>query len=204
MAALEERDFLEKSKVIINQEKNRLMKEIKSIQGLKVIDSNANFFMVDISGTGMTPKNLKWRLLAYGVLVKDLSSSKGLPPRYIRVSVRRPEENAILMRALRNILNSMHMVFPYALRCEAPCHFRGQDCRLCYCPFYPCLDEITGGEFVESEWGGFVWSCEDCLWIHKRSVADFVIAALHNVNVYQLSPRRLLAIRKAALRVNPP
>ena len=50
-----------------------------------------------------------------------------------------------------------------------PCHHEGQDCTLCFCPFYPCHDPRLG-YFVESRKGGQVWSCQDCLWIHRPDV----------------------------------
>lgn len=57
-----------------------------------------------------------------------------------------------------------------------PCHFAGQVCDFCYCPFYPCKDE-TLGEWVDSSSGdGKVWACTDCLLLHKREIADYLIA----------------------------
>ncbi|HUV24158.1 MAG TPA: cobyric acid synthase [Methanomassiliicoccales archaeon] len=58
-----------------------------------------------------------------------------------------------------------------------PCHFPGLDCSLCFCPFYPCEDYDLG-EFVESKRGGMVWSCSNCLWIHRGSVAGEAITLL--------------------------
>ncbi|MEM2902374.1 MAG: cobyric acid synthase [Candidatus Bathyarchaeia archaeon] len=58
-----------------------------------------------------------------------------------------------------------------------PCHFEGQDCTWCFCPFYPCGDERTGGGPLKKS-GGEVWSCERCVIIHKRSVAEKVLKAL--------------------------
>ena len=55
-----------------------------------------------------------------------------------------------------------------------PCHWDGQDCSLCYCPFYPCMDEELG-KLVDSRKGGKVWSCQDCLWIHRPSVTGAII-----------------------------
>jgi len=60
------------------------------------------------------------------------------------------------------------------LNCERyPCHFPEQDCALCFCPFYPCLDERTGGFFDKGE-----WSCSNCTLIHKKEVSDAVLDAL--------------------------
>ena len=53
-----------------------------------------------------------------------------------------------------------------------PCHFKGQNCSLCFCPFYPCMDD-TLGKMVEGK-NGPVWSCQDCYWVHRHDVtADF-------------------------------
>jgi len=53
-----------------------------------------------------------------------------------------------------------------------PCHFEGQDCRFCFCPFYPCGDSSTGGRWIVSSKGKRVWSCRNCHWIHRREVAE--------------------------------
>ncbi len=52
-----------------------------------------------------------------------------------------------------------------------PCHFTGQDCTWCFCPFYPCEDGQTGGEWVKTKDGGRIWGCSDCYWLHKSEVA---------------------------------
>ncbi|MBR5503197.1 MAG: hypothetical protein IKV87_01940 [Methanobrevibacter sp.] len=50
--------------------------------------------------------------------------------------------------------------------CEyLPCHKELEACDFCYCPFYPCLDGITGGYWIK---GKDVWSCQNCDWIHKE------------------------------------
>jgi len=53
-----------------------------------------------------------------------------------------------------------------------PCHFPGQRCDFCYCPFYPCRDE-TLGQWVESSGGGKVWNCARCMLLHEPAVADY-------------------------------
>ena len=56
-----------------------------------------------------------------------------------------------------------------------PCHFTGQDCTFCYCPFYPCNDTTFGNELTGKR-GNKVWACSDCLFIHRPEVGKFVIA----------------------------
>ena len=60
------------------------------------------------------------------------------------------------------------------LNCENfPCHSPEQDCSLCFCPFYPCRDERTGGREKEG-----TWCCEDCLIVHRPNVAEMIMDEL--------------------------
>lgn len=52
-----------------------------------------------------------------------------------------------------------------------PCHEYGQYCDFCYCPFYPCGDSSTGGMWIK---GKDVWSCENCMWVHKKEHIDCI------------------------------
>ena len=54
-----------------------------------------------------------------------------------------------------------------------PCHFPGQRCDFCYCPFYPCDDEELG-EWTESAKGGKVWNCAHCTLLHQPRIADYL------------------------------
>ena len=54
-----------------------------------------------------------------------------------------------------------------------PCHFPGQRCDFCYCPFYPCGDENLG-EWAESSHGGRVWNCARCTLLHEPEIADYL------------------------------
>ncbi|AEA46400.1 cysteine-rich small domain-containing protein [Archaeoglobus veneficus] len=66
-----------------------------------------------------------------------------------------------------------------------PCHFSGQDCSLCYCPFYPCLLYDLGGELKITS-SGYVWSCQNCNWIHKTENVEDVLAVLSGYSRQQL------------------
>lgn len=58
-----------------------------------------------------------------------------------------------------------------------PCHFGGQDCSFCYCPFYPCLNYSLGGKMKVSN-GGYVWDCTNCWWIHENDNVENIILSL--------------------------
>jgi adenosylcobinamide hydrolase len=54
-----------------------------------------------------------------------------------------------------------------------PCHFAGQRCDFCYCPFYPCLDEDLG-QWVTGSRNGPVWNCSSCTLLHEPVVAGYL------------------------------
>jgi hypothetical protein len=77
-------------------------------------------------------------------------------------------------RTLKELFSALEGISGSALECRYyPCHFEGQDCTFCYCPFYPCLIPETGGKLK-----GNVWSCMDCTWIHERENVERIIEAL--------------------------
>jgi adenosylcobinamide hydrolase len=54
-----------------------------------------------------------------------------------------------------------------------PCHFPGQACDFCYCPYYPCRDEGLG-QWVESASGGKIWNCATCTLLHEPETAGYL------------------------------
>ncbi len=94
---------------------------------------------------------------------------------------------------LRKVLEDKKLVGPDETCDYYPCHFTGQDCTWCFCPFYPCEDEQTGGEWVKKEDGSSIWGCSECYWIHNSEVANALLEtfkALGIENVDDIEKRR--------------
>jgi precorrin-3B C17-methyltransferase len=60
-----------------------------------------------------------------------------------------------------------------------PCHNGLEDCTFCYCPFYPCCDESTGGKWITET----TWSCKDCNWVHRTEVASKFLEEIGNSGI---------------------
>lgn len=58
-----------------------------------------------------------------------------------------------------------------------PCHFEGQDCTWCYCPFYPCMDPTLGKSILAKD-GEPIWSCQECYFVHRPEVAAEMLSPL--------------------------
>ncbi|MDD1775257.1 MAG: precorrin-3B C(17)-methyltransferase [Methanobacterium sp.] len=87
------------------------------------------------------------------------------------------------------------------LSCEYyPCHSHPQNCTFCYCPFYPCGDQSTGGHWIKEKG---VWSCEGCEWIHRDETAECIQAKLpsiiQNTDDLKKKKKELLKLRRECI-----
>lgn len=87
------------------QERERFQDEMKRIKGIRVIPSQANYFMIEITGNTTSDDLAKILLQKYNILIKSCNSKHGLENRnYIRIAVRSKEENNILIASLKEVL----------------------------------------------------------------------------------------------------
>lgn len=79
-------------------------KELKKIPYLRVIPSQANYFLCEVTG-GHSSRELTLQLLTdHNILIKDCSSKKGFPreKQYVRIAIRDREDNSALIDALKH------------------------------------------------------------------------------------------------------
>lgn len=88
----------------VMNERQRLDKALKSINGLDVYDTDTNFIMVRVTTKGANAvfEDLKTQ----GVLVRNLAGMHPMLADHLRISVGSPQENDILLAALTQILSS--------------------------------------------------------------------------------------------------
>lgn len=96
VAALKENAYLEKSRTLIEWEKQYLKKELVRC-GCRVYDSQANYIFFQ-----STP-DLYEKLLKEGIMIRDCSNYPGLMPGYYRIAVRLHEENERLIKAIEKV-----------------------------------------------------------------------------------------------------
>ena len=88
--------------------RKKLYDDLSEINSLEVIKSQANYFMVKV--TGISSRQLTRKLLVENnILIKDLSSK--MPKNdnnYVRIAVRRGEENDMLIRAIKEALREIY------------------------------------------------------------------------------------------------
>ncbi len=185
-------DYLNMSLGLLKKEREWLTSKLAGIRGFRPYPSDTNFILIDIREFGLTSAELTGRMLRHGIIIRDCTSFN--LENHIRVAVHKRNENRTLIGAFSSVITEWGgelaekeigkaLVRGTAARsridCEYyPCHFAGQDCTFCFCPFYPCENIKTGGELIHRSTGGTVWSCAGCNLIHQGQIADKVLKEL--------------------------
>ncbi len=101
---LENKPVLDAQAAKVLTERERMRPELERLQGLTVYPTAANFFLARVAGGEGAGTRAFDRLREQGVLVKDLSGGDPLLENCLRITVGTPEENRILLNAMREAL----------------------------------------------------------------------------------------------------
>jgi len=102
VSALEEKRHYMRLGSRIVRERERLLRELKSLEPLQVFPSKANFILVRLKKGKAS--HLFEELCREGILVRDVTGLPGLKGECLRITVGRRSENRRLVSALRRIL----------------------------------------------------------------------------------------------------
>lgn len=103
LASLRDETYIQATAEYVARQKDYLFDKIKDISGLRPFPPSVNYIFIDVRGTGLNSAEVTGLLGRQGILVRDCSSYKNLPPVYIRVAVRTQEENDKLVEALSKL-----------------------------------------------------------------------------------------------------
>jgi threonine-phosphate decarboxylase len=91
------------SRSYIKREREWLLGRISAIKGVRPLPASANYFLVDVSGTGMTASEFTEKMLGERIIVRDCSSFNMQGDSYVRLAVRSREDNERLVDALGKV-----------------------------------------------------------------------------------------------------
>jgi threonine-phosphate decarboxylase len=103
-ACLKDLDYIARSRVFTAAARQELAAGLQALPGLQVFPAAANYLLVKITQPGLRAGRLHQLLLARGLIIRNAANFQGLDESYFRVAVRRPEENARLLAALKDVL----------------------------------------------------------------------------------------------------
>ncbi|MEW9093544.1 MAG: aminotransferase class I/II-fold pyridoxal phosphate-dependent enzyme [Clostridiaceae bacterium] len=84
--------------------RNEYVEKLSKIKNLRVVPTQANYVLCEVIGK-YTAKELTEILLdQYYIFIKDLSGKKGINGEFIRLAIKRSEENDKLVQAIKSVL----------------------------------------------------------------------------------------------------
>jgi threonine-phosphate decarboxylase len=107
VAALGDHMYQVESKEFIAKIKIELYNNLLEIDGLKPYLPSVNFILINIKKTQMTAEELRQAMATHNILIRDCSNYPGLSSQYIRVAVKRPEQNIRLVETLEKVIGGM-------------------------------------------------------------------------------------------------
>ena len=102
----DEEGYIAATHRLMSQERSFLTRGLTQL-GFRVFDSPANFMLLRIENKGVTSSVLRPMILRNGVFVRDCSDFEGLGAQFLRVAVRRHDENERLLDAIEKALHEM-------------------------------------------------------------------------------------------------
>jgi threonine-phosphate decarboxylase len=100
-----DRDYIRETRQYISAEREFLRNALNEIPGLRAFESAANYLLVFMnSRLGLNSTELRNRLAAEGILIRDCRTFHGMGDRYFRVAIKRHEQNMLLSEGLRRRL----------------------------------------------------------------------------------------------------
>jgi threonine-phosphate decarboxylase len=105
IAALKESDFVYESVSKLARSAGDLYKELSKLEGIHPLKPSVNYILIKIQAP-ISSSDLQIAMLKKGIAVRDCSSYTGLEGDYIRVAVKSPEQNAVLIKCISEVLGS--------------------------------------------------------------------------------------------------
>jgi threonine-phosphate decarboxylase len=102
IAVLGHWSYINKTRRLIDKERNRLVSALRILPGMETFPGAANFILLKL--TSVDVQTVIGKLGERGMLVRDCSSFPGLDRSYIRIAVRTGSENKRLIKTLRELL----------------------------------------------------------------------------------------------------
>lgn len=98
--------YIKESLRFIESERPRFISDLSSLTGMKNLPSYANFVLIRMVGQDLSPQDFYESLALEGLLIRNCASFKGLGSGYLRVAVKRQEDNEHLCRVMGKLLGS--------------------------------------------------------------------------------------------------
>jgi len=108
--ALNDKAYIRRAREWMPGERGRLIQGLRSIPGFVPYPGSVNYLFIQLLPfLGFTAGELREKLISQGILVRDCRHFHHLGPYFLQIAVRTRQENNLLIKALRRIVQSIPM-----------------------------------------------------------------------------------------------
>jgi threonine-phosphate decarboxylase len=102
--ALKDKEYLKHTKKIIEIEKERCLKRLGKNDKIKLVYTDVNFYLIEILNDKSSTEITDTLLNKNNLLVRDCKTFTGMNNKFIRVAIKKPQENSELFKGLEKAL----------------------------------------------------------------------------------------------------
>ena len=102
--ALKDKSHIKAARKNNISEKKRIFKLLKKNRKIRAISSDVNFFLIEILNEKTSADLTGELLIKNRILVRDCQSFTGMNDKFIRVAIKTPKENNVLLESLEEVL----------------------------------------------------------------------------------------------------
>ncbi len=99
-----DRDFIERSKAYIEEERNFLLEGLRKIRGIRVYKTHTNYILIRLEN--WDEDYVFKYFLSRGIVIRKCSSFSGLDGNHIRIAIKDREKNRKLLRIFQDLSNN--------------------------------------------------------------------------------------------------
>lgn len=99
-----DKDFINKSRNLINTERNKIFKELFDLDSVHIYDTQSNFFLLRLKTDAVTSTEVFNKLINKKILIRDCADFPYLDNHFIRFCILDEKSNNLLLNELKNIL----------------------------------------------------------------------------------------------------
>lgn len=99
-----DKDFINKSRNLINMERNKIFKELFDLDNVHIYDTQANFFLLRLKTNTVTSTEIFNKLINKKILIRDCADFPYLDKHFIRFCILDDKSNNLLLNELKKIL----------------------------------------------------------------------------------------------------
>lgn len=99
-----DQEYIRQTKELISRERERICRQLKALDTVKIYPASANFVLVKIKKEGVTSQMLFEHAIRRGLMIRDCSTFPGFENKFIRFCFMSEADNDRLLKCLKELL----------------------------------------------------------------------------------------------------